>query len=305
VGADTRLRVWRLPGAAAAPATAAPHAAAYEGHDDEVKAVARLSDGRLVSGGRDTALRVWPAGGGAESAALPGHTHTIFAIAPLPGGGCATGSGDMCVRLWRCAAVTGRITCAATLKGHKNMVFALAASPDGARLLSGSADKTLRVWALGDEGTSVAPACERVLSGHTAWVNAVLLVSPSRAASASTDGSVRLWDLTSGACTAVCAGHDGAVLSLALLRGGERLASGGDDGALRLWRLPDGAPRAELLDAHDGPVRALVALPDGRLASGGDDRIVRLWSTDGDAPRCDAQLPSDDSADSVYALAVC
>jgi len=315
VGADTRLRLWAIP-ARAVPPSAAPLRIS-EGHSDEVKALAVLSDGRLLSGGRDTLLRLWSQDPRAPPLTIPGHTHTIFALAALPNAGCASGSGDMHVRIWRACAqdspasgdssTPSSLRCEHVLQGHKNMVFALAATADGARVLSGSADRTARLWSAVNSDAA-APRCTRVLAGHTGWVNCVSFVahSPGRCATGSTDGSVRLWELATGECAVACSvAHQGAVLALTHLPSLRLLASAGDDGGLRLWRDDDGAEWGSKARAHDGPVRALAALPDGRLASAGDDRSVRLWKVAQGQVQAHGVLQGDETSDSVLALVAC
>src|SRR6516164_4635245 len=76
------------------------------------------------------------------------------------------------------------------LEGHKSWVWAVALTADGKRTVSGSEDRTLRVWDL--EGNQLP----RVLEGHTDWVNAVALAADGRrAVSGSRDGTLRVWDL--------------------------------------------------------------------------------------------------------------
>ena len=60
-------------------------------------------------------------------------------------------------------------------------------------MASGSMDQTVRIWNFGDSS-------QRVLRGHSDWVNSVKIDLPSRTIfSASDDLTVRLWDLDS--CT--------------------------------------------------------------------------------------------------------
>lgn len=64
----------------------------------------------------------------------------------------------------------------------------IAFSPDGKRLVTGSYDKSVRVW-------DVATGDARVLSGHVGPVWTVAWVGPDQIASGSSDGTVRLWTL--------------------------------------------------------------------------------------------------------------
>jgi WD40 repeat protein len=77
-----------------------------------------------------------------------------------------------------------------TLKGHTQAVGAVAISPHGQWIVSGSYDGTLRVWHLSD-GTHV-----RTLEGHTRYVRSVA-ISPDGQwiVSGSWDSTLRVWRL--------------------------------------------------------------------------------------------------------------
>ena len=75
------------------------------------------------------------------------------------------------------------------LEGHANVVLSVAFSRDGRRLLSSSADHTVRQW----DTESGAELCK--LSGHTnAVVCAVYSLDEQRIISASVDGTIRIWN---------------------------------------------------------------------------------------------------------------
>ena len=95
-------------------------------------------------------------------------------------------------------------------------------------------------------------------------------------ASGSSDGSIVLWDVASGAEVRVLAGHSTAPSLLAFSPDGKTVAAGGADGAVRLWDVAAGQPEKPR-GGHQGAVRAVAFSPDGQLlASAGEDRTVRV-----------------------------
>lgn len=90
---------------------------------------------------------------------------------------------DFTIKLWNPA--TGQLV--RTLKGHANSVYALAFSPDGKRLASGSDDKTVRLWDL-QTGTELT-----ALRGHTGEVWRVFFTSDGKTLISSGEDGTRIW----------------------------------------------------------------------------------------------------------------
>ncbi|MFE1840625.1 AAA family ATPase [Streptomyces sviceus] len=143
--------------------------------------------------------------------------------------------------------------------------------------LPGDADWTVR-WATGSQ---VSPALVRTLAGHTGGVNAVavtVLKGRPHAITGDSNGSVRVWDLTTGTQVRELAGHTNWVsaVAVAVLEGRPHAITGELNGSVRVWDLTTGTQVREL-PGHSGAVSA-VAVLDGRPhAITSYDRSVRVW----------------------------
>ncbi|KAF5830847.1 WD40-repeat-containing domain protein [Dunaliella salina] len=176
----------------------------------------------------------------------------------------------------------------ATLAGHKKSVCSVAFTPDGATLVSGSDDKTVKLWDV------ASGCCTATLEGHRSYVLCVAVSGDGRTAASgcgqlfSSDKSVKLWRLSSQRCTATLTGHTDWVRCVAFSPDGSTIASGShlSDKTIKLWSASTGNHMATL-KGHSDTVCAVAFSRDGtRLASGSDDYTVGLWDLRGGAQLC-------------------
>ena len=140
------------------------------------------------------------------------------------------------------------------LEGHTAPVWSVAWSPDGHFVLSGSDDKTARVW---DVATG---RCQCVLEGHIAPVWSVAWSPDARLVlSGSNDRTVRLWDVATGRCLLVLEGHKAEVRTVAWSADGHYVLSGDEIGELRVWKVSDFIIETEL---NKVAVSILPSVPD-------------------------------------------
>ena len=116
------------------------------------------------------------------------------------------------------------------------------------------------------------------LHGHEDSVTAVACFADgTRVASASRDGSVRIWDLLTGKEVMTLLGHEGGFEALAISPEGAYIAAGGHDRTIQLWDVATGEV-AGTLPGHQRTVTTLAFSPTGEcLASGGQDDQLIIW----------------------------
>ena len=175
-------------------------------------------------------------------------------------------------------------------RGHADTVNAVAFSPDGKRIASGSTDKTIKIW------NSLDALELSAISGHDAAVETVVF-SPdgTRLASGGADGTLRLWDGVSGDKLFIAAAHTGPLADLAFAPDGDRIASGSADGTVRIWDINSGDQVLKIVVGSE--VRSISFGPEGkRIASGSADKTLRLWdASTGDnlvTAKCDDEVQS-------------
>jgi WD40 repeat protein len=159
----------------------------------------------------------------------------------------------------------------AECKGHTDEPRCAVFSLDGKLLVTGSADKTTRIW-------EAASGKEKyILEGHTDCIFAVAISPDGKlVATASKDGHIKLWDASSGKERASLKPQTIA-RCLAFSPDGRTLASGGEGQEVQIWDVGIGK-ELNTLQGHKDTVLAVGFSRDGSLlASAGQDKTIRLW----------------------------
>jgi WD40 repeat protein len=149
------------------------------------------------------------------------------------------------------------------LMGHRDRVASLVFSPDGRALVSGSIDKTVRIW---DSWTGKEL---RKIDAHPEGVNAVAISGDGKTiASGSFDQTAKTWDFESGRLLRTFKGSQSQILTVGLSSDARVLAVGTEGGSIRLWdTTKDSKPRR--IESHHGSVWSLALSEDGGIVAAG------------------------------------
>ena len=160
-----------------------------------------------------------------------------------------------------------------TLQGHTGRVYTVALSTDGQTVISGSWDKTVRIW------NAASGELLQTLQGHTDAVRSVALSTDGQTViSGSWDKTVRIWNAASGELLQTLQGHTDAVRSVALSTDGQTVISGSEDRTVRIWNAASGE-LLQTLQGHTRRVESVALSTDGQtVISGSEDETVRIWN---------------------------
>ena len=292
---DHTVRVWNI--------ASGHQVLILEGHTGKCVTVCATPDGHIVSSALDGSVRKWDVAikhgvrvADAHEAILAGALKSercyaisatevaLFRRAPRSDSSalalrCVSASEDGTVSAWHLR--TGRET--QKLIGHTGSVTSVCLTVDGRRSISGSEDKTVRIW-------DVAGREVRKLEGHTDAVSAVCVTPDgSHVVSGSSDRSIRIWEVASGREIRMLEGHTDEVTAVCVTTDGRHVVSGSTDKSIRLWGLADKPIRlwglttasceVRTFNGHRDAVICVCATPDGgEIVSGSCDKSVRIWT---------------------------
>jgi WD40 repeat protein len=326
VGTRHRANEWRLSDYACLET--------YTGHlGHAVPSVAYANDNdHLLTGSRDGSIRLWDRKQVELVRKWYPHQRHVNRMRVSPNGKWVMSyGGDQLLTESSLETGEGRLN----WDRHRAGIHALSFTADGMRIISGSADKTVRIWhtdgwvsaglldslkteihglAVLEGDQYLAAGCKdgairivslengeiaQTITAHRGYVRAVEGIAGDRILSAGGDGALRIWDWERGNLVQEMIGHQGGVLSLGLSADGTLAVSGGRDGTVRVWDMETGDPVAKIV-AHRGWVQAVAFGGDNQtLVSAGRDGLVIEWDLE-----AESDIRAFDHGDWIEAIAI-
>jgi WD40 repeat protein len=158
---------------------------------------------------------------------LRGHLAYILCFANLPNDKFASGSRDAKINIWDINDEYNHIK--RTLKGHGDWVLSLLVIPNKDILLSGSKDKTIRVWNI------INYDCIEEIKSHINSVRSLLLLPNGYIAAGYWYGCIKIWNLNDFEWVNTLEEHQNDITSLLLIKDG-RIISASADKRIIIWK---------------------------------------------------------------------
>ena len=257
-------------------------------HLDTVQSLAFSPDGERLASGSFRTVSIWRHPHNVRIAELAAADADVACMAVSPDGAVAA-IGETGGTIHLDDVATGKRL--RTLTGHGESVSALAFNAAGDRLLSGSLDRTVRIWNVAD-GKEIG-----VLQSPAPVTAIALVLEASQVAVATDDNLIRTWPLPGSMATPPTvadatappaapqpikqfAGHAARITSLVPIDAkATRLLSGSHDGTARIWDAAGGNQVGSYDDG--GPITAVAVRPDGkRIATACEFGRVKLWNAE-------------------------
>ncbi len=235
------------------------------GHKGYIWALCPLSDGRIVSMGRDTSLRLWDADG-RPLAHLVGHTQSVLGAFQIENESLVSFSRDRSIRTWHLS--TGR----SEVLGCTDAAVLSGARLGEEKIVTGDAKGILAVWNLNDRSSMQWQA-------HSGWLWDLAIDNTRRIFTVAEDGWLKAW-------LAEKANEIAAIDLRSPLRSidacncasGVRLAIGDAEGTVRLFLAGKEFVEIGTIDAHQGAILRVRFEDETTLLSCGEDGRVCRWN---------------------------
>jgi WD40 repeat protein len=228
----------------------------------------------LATGGSDGQAYQWGVPGGKQKSVFR-PKGAVLALAYSPDGRVlATGTAPGAIILLDPASgeETGH------LSAHTGPCRALAFGDGGKRLVSGGANRSVKVWDL-TQKKEVATLREDKPPPPLPVPLAVAATPDRSVVALATENGVILLDGRTGERRGRITGHEDAVTCVAFTADGKTLATGSADKTIKLWEVATAKERFTL-KGHSNWVYALAFAPDGKtLVTGSYDKTARFWET--------------------------
>ena len=241
----------------------------FQAHSSYLRLIKQLPNGYVATCSTDNSAKIWSVNNKNSWNLIRTFTHAsyLYTIEYINTDTMASAGYDRTIQIWSIS--TGQ-----TLKTiyPGDYVISLKLLSNGFYLAAGFNSGQISIYNINNNGSLVS-----TLSGHTHWVEDLLLINSNLLAS-SGDRTVRIWNLTTNTNKFILTEHTSAVFGLKLVSA-DVLASGSDDTTVKLWNTTSGT-LIRTLASHTQSIFFSVDMlfSNQILVSGSYDTTIKTWN---------------------------
>eukprot|EP01102_Stenamoeba_stenopodia_P000590 TRINITY_DN10575_c0_g1_i1.p1 TRINITY_DN10575_c0_g1~~TRINITY_DN10575_c0_g1_i1.p1 ORF type:complete len:326 (-),score=15.09 TRINITY_DN10575_c0_g1_i1:98-1075(-) len=269
-------------------------------HSEVISQIIELEDGTIVSCSWDQTIHRWNQNGRLINS-FNGHSNNVSCVVQINEDAIASSSWDNTIKIWNIQTSE----CIKTIT-NASQAWCLVRRRDKSTWLSGlSSSEVIQFWTSDDyslirsfgtnacvkslceltNGNLVVGSLSRIdvwedqgelkctLTGHSSWVNCLRELRDSVLVSASQDETVKLWDVTAGACLHTFRGHNDNVVGVVELLDDIHLVSASVR-MLNVWNRISGSCMVRQTTVN---VWAIERLRNGSIVIGGNAGVIEIW----------------------------
>jgi WD40 repeat protein len=252
------------------------------GHSSWITCCAFTPSGdQIISASQDATIKVWDATNGILIMTIQGQSSIrSFSISPDGNQIVTIFANDKTVQVWDLK--TGSLV--KLYNGNFGQPRSCAISPNGRWIILGSDQypyDEYNLHFLDAKSGSVLNS----FNAHKDSINACCCFPDGKkVVSASSDGTVKVWNLKSGALIMTIDVQSESVNSCAVSPDGKRIVTASDDHSVKIWNSDNGK-LIKTSDDHSGEVTACSFFPDGkRILSASYDQTIKVWNSEINPP---------------------
>ncbi|KIJ10804.1 hypothetical protein PAXINDRAFT_119273 [Paxillus involutus ATCC 200175] len=248
-------------------------------HTNWVCSIAVSTNGKfMASASRDKTIRLWDTSTFTQIGPTLQCDVEVWSVAISPAGSHLVSGGDhgRNITLWNATTCEKAIE----LEGHSNDVRSLEFSPDSARVVSGSTDKTVIIWSTTTTTTTTTGKSHPdIITSITLSPNGKFMASTSH--DRTVPKNITIWDATTYEKVIELEGHlaGNFTRSLEFSRDSTRLVSGSTDKTVIVWNTVTGRQLSDPLKGHTNSVWEAHFSPNGDKIASCDGCDIRIWDS--------------------------
>jgi WD40 repeat protein len=247
-----------------------------KGHDDWVKGVAITEKGKIYSTSSDKTMRIWDTQSGKQTKRndLNMDINKLILTADEEWVIMSCGGSAYAKQI---TALGGEVRAFGIWKPppyaylpHTHLVTAIATFEN--YIVTGSADKTLKVWDF--KTTNLL----KTLAKHSNSISDVAIFKGMYIVSASADKTLKIWNMKTWECEKTLSGHIDHVLGVAVSKNKDIIVSAGRDRVLKVWNSNTGKCVWTLTGHEHGVNKVLITDDDSMIVSVSHDETIKIWA---------------------------